>query len=170
MRAFLAALYRRNESIERVAEKISGNSNVRIIPENRRHVTLFFFADMSKSESENVCSALQSLNRSKFTANSKGISGFPDPGKARVVVLLLDSPDLIEIRGYLEKFSIGKYDNKKFTPHITVARSSRSPVNVSRYMNEGNGMKLEFTSISLIESDLSGGFPKYREICKAQLM
>lgn len=170
MRAFIAAHFEKNMELDGLFETLSSDRRIRIVPEEQWHVTLLFFEDLESSRADQICGMLSSLNGGEFTPVSMGISGFPDPKRARVVVLLLDSPDLIRIKEKISSGSPGEFNRKEFRPHITLARSRKEPADVRNYVELGHGLKLHFNDISLMKSELTPHGPVYTRICGIQLM
>lgn len=170
MRAFIAVTFRKSSGLSTVFEMLSRNNTVRLVGENQRHVTLLFFPDINEQDSMQICSAMSSVVKPAFTSRSLGITGFPIARRANVVVLVLDSPELVSLHEALAEKSPQKFDVKPFRPHITLARSRRRPADVREYEKSGVGIDVAFERISLFRSVLTPEGPVYTEICGYQLM
>ncbi len=170
LRAFVAAHFEKNDMLAGIINRLSADGRIRTVPENQRHVTLLFFKDIDGSEVQGVCDALKSIRMAKFSSTSAGVTGFPYPKRSRVVVLLLDSPELKEIHSHVVQGAPGKFDRKDFRAHITLARSRNRPADAGDYEKLGHGIEIKFTDVALVKSELTPQGPVYTEICSVQLM
>lgn len=170
MRAFVAARFERNGQIEELCEQLRSDSGIRIVPDSQRHVTLLFFQDLEDTAVEPLCRAIKSIGEKKFSSYSKGLTGFPHPRRSRVLVLLLESPELGKIHGFVSEASPKNFDRKEFRSHITLARARRGPFDSTQYEKYGNGIEVKFTEIALMKSELTPQGPVYTELCSLQLM
>ncbi len=170
MRGFIASLYRKSAQVDRIAENLGGDRSIRTVREGQRHVTMLFFPEITGEEAESICRAVSEIRSKGFSSRTSGVTGFPSPRRANVLVLLIDSPELVEIQNTLARKCPAKFDQKKFRPHITLARSRGRPADVSKYEKLGKNIELDFESVVFYRSELTPEGPVYTEICSTQLI
>ncbi|GEM_PF-7052743 len=170
MRAFIATLYEDIPDMRDLDRILSREPGLRLIGEDRRHVTILFYSEIGEGDTGKICRFLESYRRRSFSAKTSGVSGFPSPRRARVIVLQIDSKDLDDIHRDMVRICPEGFDRKPFRGHITLARSRKGPVNVERYTSMGKNLSIKFRRISLIRSVLGPNGPEYSEICGVQLM
>jgi len=137
-------------------------------PENI-HLTLFFLGNTDYSQIPEIISTLSQLKDDAFEVTFSGLGGFPNQNRAEVIFLGIKENLALkylqgEIRVSLEKLNL-RIDDKKFVPHLTLARLKR-PKKLMRIKfdtNVGNFLAKEFI---LYESELQPEGPKHTLIKK----
>jgi len=126
----------------------------RWVPATRMHVTLKFFGDVDVGLGPALGDAIGPLAEGERTIRVAyaGLSGFPDPGAARVVVALLDD-GAGEVRRIAEgvEQAVGKLgfqrEARELRPHVTLARLDR-PSDVGPWLE---AVRLPVAPVTLTE-------------------
>ena len=117
---------------ERIARFMEGVCNfapeARWVKEESLHVTLKFIGEQSEEEAEHVKSALNSITASALQIHFCGYGFFPTPKSARVFWVGMESgPELAALAAIIDEktsaLGIPK-EERKFSPHLTLARAS----------------------------------------------
>jgi len=96
------------------------------------HLTLRFIGDVSSETAERVQSALKSIHAPSFTKNLKGVGFFPPRKTPRVLWCgIAPNEELMRLQNRIERTLVAaagvNQEDRKFSPHITVARLNNSP-------------------------------------------
>jgi 2'-5' RNA ligase len=136
-------------------------------PENL-HLTLHFFGEV---ESDDAISVMKGLGQrlqgfEPFTLNIKKLGAFPDKRRARVVWLGVDSPKLKELWEAATSVlqSRGMPIKDDFHPHLTIARSRRFPVDVTRLVTKVSVPECLVRRVVLFQSTLTPRGPIYQAL------
>lgn len=111
---------------------ISGNlSGARWVPDAQLHLTLRFIGDVNDGTFQDVKSALALVSSIPFTLLLRGVGHFPPKKQARVLwVGMEESRLLLELQERVEA-TLGAVgiapDERRFSPHITIARLRETP-------------------------------------------
>lgn len=104
--------------------RIRVGSSDRLLPEANHHVTLKFLGDVPRARLAAVRDRVAALAAHPLAAELPALTGFPQPGAARMLVAEVVAPDaLYRWRAALEA-DFGR-DDRDFRPHVTVARCRR---------------------------------------------
>ena len=150
IRAFIAVEID-NQTKQKISELISdlkkSNADVKWITENQMHLTLKFLGNIDENKVADISNALSGIadNLSAFTINFSGLGAFPGMNHPRVVWLGVNkgAESLIKlnekIETAMEKTGFKK-ENRKFEPHLTLARirSSKNISNLIKLIDEVN--------------------------------
>jgi len=150
IRAFIAVEID-NQTKQKISELISdlkkSNADVKWITENQMHLTLKFLGNIDENKVADISNALSRIadNLSAFTINFSGLGAFPGMNHPRVVWLGVNkgAESLIKlnekIETAMEKTGFKK-ENRKFEPHLTLARirSSKNISNLIKLIDEVN--------------------------------
>ena len=115
------------------------------------HLTLCFIGEVDGSSFLDISEALETITVARFSLQLRGVGFFPPRGLPRVVWAGIEkSEPLMTLQRKITTrlFQLGvTLENRKFTPHLTLARLGQaSPAKVGRYL-EANGL---FTSTSFV--------------------
>ncbi len=115
---------------ERIKDDISSTymaiPGTRWVEETQLHITLRFIGEVDNIITEKIARSLNSAIISPFNLNLKGVGYFPPRKIPRILwVGIADNPELLRLQNKIERSvtSTGiEPDNRKFHPHITIAR------------------------------------------------
>jgi 2'-5' RNA ligase len=96
------------------------------------HITLRFIGDIDGVTAERVDCFLRTVRFTPFTLSLKSTGFFPPRGRPRILWCGISrSDELIHLQKQIERGLTSKaclpYEDKKFHPHITIARLSDAP-------------------------------------------
>jgi len=147
------------------------NNNIKPIPPQNIHITLKFLGNVKTQELENIYSnielSLKDIKNFKFNINDN-LDGFPKITSSRILFASIGDgsaqmEEIFEkIKKNLSKIGFNR-DEKKFIPHITIARM-KLPINFTGLIENLNLKKFEnikCDKIILFESILSSKGPQY---------
>ena len=97
MRAFIGIPLTGVSEILQVMDHLKPDRRLRLEKPDDLHITVMFFPDLNNDQVEEACTAIRNLHMKDFSITYSRISGFPDERSARVVVVMIDSPELVEI-------------------------------------------------------------------------
>lgn len=101
------------------------------IEDSQIHLTLRFIGEVDGETERRIDSALQSITSPPFSLSIKGVGHFPPRKEPRVLwVGVSDDQNLLKLQSKIERtlISIGLApEDRKFHPHITIARLNGSP-------------------------------------------
>ncbi len=104
----------------------------RPVPEEQIHITLRFIGEVEGALFKDIKENLNTINTSPFRVAIQGVGHFPPRGKPRVIWAGLHSTDqLIKLKRKIDTCLIEcglPPDNRKFSPHITLARLNNPPI------------------------------------------
>ena len=132
MRAFLAIEISHDvkQYLKTIAKAMAMNiDGVKWVKEADQHLTLKFFGEIEEEKVSMIKESMLHIERSHalFIATIKGIDGFPDRRRARVIVITLENgvDNIKNIYNDIEESisTLGiERENRPFTPHITLGR------------------------------------------------
>ncbi len=119
-----------------------------IEPENY-HITLRFIGDIDARLADEIVGALDRIHRSRFTLQLKGVGAFGSKKPHSIYAGVEASPALDELQGEIDRIlkRLGlSPDQRKFVPHVTLARLRQPKIDdVARYLaGRGNFSSLPF--------------------------
>jgi len=149
------------------------NSEFKWVEQKNWHLTLKFIGETSVEKKEDLIKALKNIDfkgLNKYLQFNK-VDAFPDSKRAKVIFLALKqgSDILEELHAQLEKELLNygfEADQRDFVPHLTLGRSSSSPVEISKKFLDQYFVNIyaRIESISLYQSQLKAEGPEYIEL------
>ncbi len=136
---------------EQLVEICCGLPDARWVPAEQLHLTLCFIGEVSSSAFLDIREALNEITFTPFALRLQGVGFFPPRGQPRVVwVGVAPSEPLAVLQRKITTrlFTLGfEPENRKFSPHLTLARLNQTPpARVGRYLEEhGLFVSPEFT-------------------------
>ncbi|MGD9950682.1 MAG: RNA 2',3'-cyclic phosphodiesterase [Desulfobulbus sp.] len=121
-----------------------GLPNARWTPPEQFHLTLSFIGEVEGSAFLDICEALSEIFAPQLTLQLEGVGFFPPRGNPRIVwagVQKNESLQVLQRKITTRLFQLGlEPENRKFSPHITLARLQHTPAGkVGKYL-ENNGL------------------------------
>ncbi|MGE4403825.1 MAG: RNA 2',3'-cyclic phosphodiesterase [Desulfobulbus sp.] len=121
-----------------------GLPNARWVAPEQFHLTLSFIGETEGSAFLDIREALAEISAPKFSLQLQGVGFFPPRGQPRVVWAGIERNELLQVlqRKIITRlFHLGlEPENRKFSPHITLARLQHTPTaKVGKYL-ENNGL------------------------------
>ena len=115
-------------------------ANCRPVPASQLHLTLRFIGDVDDSQLTEVQAALAGINQGPFHLNLAGTGVFPNSHRPRVLwVGVAPVPELQQLQRLVElavQAAGIPADERRFSPHITIARLAGSdPVPVRSFLD-----------------------------------
>lgn len=124
-----------------LAELCCGLPDARWTPPEQLHLTLSFIGEVSGSAFLDIKEALAAIQAAPLTLRLQGVGFFPPRGQPRVVwagIAKNDPLAVLQRKITTRLFALGfEPENRKFSPHITLARLQYTPPSrVGRYLEE----------------------------------
>lgn len=121
-----------------------GLPNARWTPPEQFHLTLSFIGEVDGSTFLDIREALAEITVPQFSLQLQGVGFFPPRGQPRVIWAGIEKSEplhLLQRKITTRLFHLGlEPDNRKFSPHITLARLQQTPSgNVVKYL-QNNGL------------------------------
>ncbi len=121
-----------------------GLPEARWTPSEQLHLTLCFIGEMEGATFLDIREALSAISFAPFSLRLQGVGFFPPRGQPRVVWAGVEkSEPLLGLQRKITTrlFQLGlELENRKFSPHITLARLQQTaPAKVGKYL-EINGL------------------------------
>lgn len=128
-----------------------GLPDARWTPPERLHLTLCFIGEVSGAAFLDIKEALAEITAAPFALRLQGVGFFPPRGQPRVVWAGVETSEplaVLQRKITTRLFALGQEpENRKFSPHITLARLHLTPAaKVGRYL-EAHGL---FTSAEFV--------------------
>lgn len=164
MRVFIAFTLA-NFSINKIIKKQDyiKDLNISLVKKENIHLTLFFFGDIEDSQIKDIIEIIKKNKFEKFELSGTKLIYLPNYKKVSVLALKFESNELLDnlINQYdKEILNLGFKRDKKFLPHITIARVKKE-IPVIKY--EEN-MKIDIDNIKLFKSELTPRGAIYTEL------
>lgn len=163
IRVFVSVKVPVTEKMEEALNSLKNVKNVRVVNPSQIHLTLSFIGDIDVKKAEKLCNALDSelSGFGEFRLCAKGTGYFPPKGNPRVVWLGFENSEKLmelaeKVRNVLDSLKI-KYDDKKFSPHITLGRIN-GVADIKDFMNQYGKEEFcsfECSSLNVMKSELS---------------
>lgn len=136
---------------------------LRPVPVENLHVTLHFLGSVAADRAEDVRVLAAGLPAVSLCAAVREITGFPKPGRARMLVARLTDPDG-QLGHWHEALARGwpTGEKRRYDPHVTLGRS-RYPVKLPM-MPALNGVALELEPPAAYVSDTLPEGARYRRL------
>jgi 2'-5' RNA ligase len=144
-----------------------GLPGARWIDVENYHLTLRFIGDVEGHVADEVANALDRVRRPAFDLSLCGVGAFGSRKPHSIYAGVSPAPGLTALQGEIERICtrVGvPSDQRKFTPHVTLARlRSSSPAEVAAYLSaRGNFSTLPFRVgrfVLMSSRDSVGGGP-----------
>ena len=166
MRLFVALLPPREAhvAIENAALPLQDALGVKALPPDNWHITLFFIGEADETRIGAIGDALSAIEFSPFTVSLFGAGAYPSIEFPRAIFIGGKSEGAEELAGKIGKAlaAIGvRGDGKKFSMHLTVARS-KTAGDIEEFVRKtGDVCKWEASSFFLMKSTLLPHGAKY---------
>ncbi len=103
------------------------------------HMTLRFIGDVEGHVADEIANALDRVRRPSFSLTLSGVGAFGSRKPHSVYAGAVASPDLYALQGEIDRICLRlgiDHDQKKFVPHVTLARlRNSSPIDVAHYLS-----------------------------------
>ncbi len=131
------------------------------------HITLRFFGDIEGHVADEIANALDRVHRPSFALSLSGVGAFGSKKPHSIYAGVSPSPELHALQGEIDRICLrlGMVpDQRKFTPHVTLARlRSPSPIDIAQYLSaRGNFSTASFRVgrfVLMSSRDSVGGGP-----------
>ncbi len=126
---------------EQLAVMSCGLPGARWVRSEQLHLTLRFIGEVDSVLFHAIREALSLVGATPFSMQLDGVGYFPPRKKPRVVWAgIRENPDLVRLRNRIESALVRTGlapEQRKFSPHITLARLNRTPSSrVGRYLED----------------------------------
>jgi 2'-5' RNA ligase len=126
---------------EQLVELCCGLPDARWVPPEQLHLTLCFIGEVSGAAFLDIRDALSEITGAPFALRLRGVGFFPPRGQPRVVWVGVEKSEplmVIQRKITTRLFTLGfEPENRKFSPHITLARLNETPLSrVGKYLQE----------------------------------
>jgi RNA 2',3'-cyclic 3'-phosphodiesterase len=116
----------------RLSGLCGGVPGARWVPPENMHLTLRFIGEVSEGEAEDIHHALVSIRTRRFDISIAGVGYFDTAGEVRALWARVEkSPELLALHARVESALVRmglEPEERRFTPHITLARLKDTPV------------------------------------------
>lgn len=137
-------------------------------PENL-HLTLRFVGEVDDLAADDIDYALRQIEDHSFDLTLSGLGTFGKHGKEHTLWIgVMPSPQLAHLQAKVESAVVraGQHpEERKFTPHVTIARMTRPDLTRLQHFIEGNGLfragPFRVERFTLFESVPGNGGPVY---------
>ena len=124
---------------EQLVSICCGLPDARWIPPEQLHLTLCFIGEVSGSAFLDIREALAEIKACLFSLRLQGVGFFPPRGLPRVIWAGIEQSEpllVLQRKITTRLFQLGvEPENRKFSPHITLARLQQTPAaKVGKYM------------------------------------
>ncbi len=103
------------------------------------HITLRFFGDIEGHVADEIANALDRVHRPSFPLSLSGVGAFGSKKPHSIYAGVSPSPELHALQGEIDRICLrlGMVpDQRKFTPHVTLARlRNPSPIDIAQYLS-----------------------------------
>lgn len=178
MRRLFVALEMPQTVRDQFSEMLSGIPDARWVDPKNFHLTLRFIGEVDGGAAEEIAGALSRLRVPSFELALEGLGYFDSRGRLRALwVGVRPEPALVTLQRKVEHVIVAAglpSEGRKFKPHVTLARFSRTPVAaVGPYLVTHGGIRSDafpVESMMLFESRLGQGGPTYHPELEVPLM
>ena len=165
MRSFIGSPIENSEDFTNLLESLSFQRGINPVPMNNLHITYLFLSDINDSEKDIAIKRLHQLKFKALTCKVNSLKTLPERSTPRVIVVVLDCPELSDISDALnETFSLNINHTQSFLPHITVGRYKKhsNPILLESVKLDISTVKLR--QICLYKSTLTQSGPIYEKL------
>lgn len=157
---------------DRLARLQSGLPGARWVAPDNMHVTLRFIGEVDEGTAQDIDTALDGLSAPGFTLTLSGLGSFGKGHRSRALWAGVDRTAALQhLRDKVESAVVRAgqpAEERKFSPHVTLARlGDTPPAKLARFL-EAHGMLLEgplgVDRFCLYESVLGRSGPTYHEL------
>jgi len=155
---------------DRLAPLMTGLPGARWVPPENLHLTLRFIGEVDEREAATLDEALSGVQRAPFGLQVSGCGIFAQRrGPEAVWVGVASTPPLVDLQAAIERAAVRSGlapEEKRFRPHITLARLKDSPQPRLQAFVAGHNLFRETVTIeefTLFSSKLGSGDPIYLE-------
>jgi RNA 2',3'-cyclic 3'-phosphodiesterase len=163
------------DNLVRVEEELGETrADIRLVERENLHFTVKFLGEVSGEVVETVDQRLRPLELPRMEVGVRGLGAFPDARRPRVVWAGVAAEDLPGISGCGQRVidaleGLGQADERKFHPHITLARvrSPRNHETLAAFLRDSKEREFgrtPITALKLKSSALSPHGPTYRDV------
>ena len=160
-----------------IAELATLGNTIRLVDNDRLHVTLKFLGDISPDAAAEIDVILQSVaaQRRAFEWSIYGVGVFPDRRRPTVVWAGLSPGEPVQrlaaaLNEQLQPLGF-EPEARSFTPHLTLARvKGRAPVELHRWRNDYKAVRFGAGTVScmqLMQSERIGNLHHYSVLASA---
>jgi 2'-5' RNA ligase len=114
-----------------ISETYEAIPGARWTPENQLHLTLRFIGDVNEDTAQTIDNSLRTIKFTPFTMQLQSVGYFPPRKEPRILWCgIAANENVIRLQKHIEHAVIAAglpHADRKFHPHITVARLSGSP-------------------------------------------
>ena len=168
MRSFIGSPIENSEDFSKLLESLSFHREINPVPVNNLHLTYLFLSDINDSKKNIAIKRLQQTKFRALTCKVNSLKTLPERSTPRVIVVVLDCPELSDISNALkETFSVNINRTQSFLPHITVGRYRKhsNPISLESVKLDISAVKLR--QICLYKSTLTESGSIYEKLyCK----
>ena len=175
VRSFISIDFEDQQVLSRIASILSSlqalGGDLKAVEGENIHLTLKFLGNVSAPRLAEVKSSLKQLTFQSFTAEIKGAGAFPNLKHMNVIWVGVNEgwTQVEQIYEQVEKLLSGvgfKRENRRFSPHITIARvrSGRrrdETASFLQHLSEESFGTITVDKVQLKQSILSSSGPKY---------
>lgn len=138
-------------------------NGARWVPQEQLHLTLRFIGDTDEAQLERLRKELTTVRCSSFALELRSVGHFPPRGMPRVLwVGVGKSLELSALQAAVELACLSAGiapDERRFSPHLTIARLKETPLDGVRQFETGHagfrGDQFQVSDFHLYESSLS---------------
>ncbi|GIW22207.1 MAG: RNA 2',3'-cyclic phosphodiesterase [Candidatus Sericytochromatia bacterium] len=164
MRTFIAFTLK-NESLSKVTkiQELIKHLNVNLVKKDNIHLTLFFFGNIEEEKIKLIIEIIKKIKFQDIELYGTKIIYLPNPKKVSVIALKFETNNFLDeiINEYdKEIYNLGFKRDKKFLPHITIARVK----NIIPLFNYKDKIKICINNIKLFKSELTQQGAVYTEL------
>jgi len=179
MRAFIAIDIENPEIVKKMEElgkKLAKVTEVKLVKPENMHITLKFLGEIREETADEILQRLRDAcaGFGRFEVNVRGTGGFPSDGRARVVWVGAEAPEIYPLKRIIDAVlkDFGFAPDRDFVSHITIARVKGDWKMAGKFVREFKnfeGGKFTARSVKLKQSILTGEGPIYRNIGEVEL-
>ncbi|MGZ6253516.1 MAG: RNA 2',3'-cyclic phosphodiesterase [Candidatus Binataceae bacterium] len=163
--------------IARLSMLCSGVPGARWVEPENMHVTLRFIGEVDETTAAEIDHALSAIEAPAFSTSLAGINTFGKDHKAHTLwVGVQPSPALTHLQAKVESAIVRSgqpSEQRKFTPHVTLARMTKPEMTRLQNYIEGNALfsagPFSVDQFTLYESQPGNGGPVYTPLADYSL-
>ena len=171
LRLFLAVALP-NEIRDQIVPIQSGVPDARWIKRENLHLTMKFIGEVDNTLAEDIHYALSGLTFETFSLRLRGVNSFRSKKLARSVWIGIEPLGPLKVLHKKIESNLIKtgltFETRKFTPHVTLARFTRTPVTrLIPYLESNAGFQtslFEINQVVLFRSYLAANGSDYEQL------